>query len=187
MTVERHNAAPNRIADSGTLPLPHLSNLQHLLVFRHEDFGLQTSACRTDAASGLRGGRWRFNPELRNRNGSARVPRARSGVAPELRRSNQNLGEVEKFVGRNFRRDAENHTPEACATKNLPARLVSISELGLNPRRLPVSCCWRSSAIAAGVRRAGRFRPATPARRRGRSEAIGARCSRSGNCAGHHC
>ena len=69
-----------------------------------------------------------IEPEPRNRNGSARVPRARSGVAPELRRSNQNSGEVEKFVGRNFRRDAENHTPEACATKNLPARLVSISE-----------------------------------------------------------
>ena len=45
--------------------------------------------------------------------------------------TNQKLGGVENFVGRNFRRDAENHTPEACATKNLPARLVSIFGLGL--------------------------------------------------------
>ena len=49
--------------------------------------------------------------------GSARVPRASSGVAPELL-SIHSAGQQggEKLVEQSFRRDAENHTPEACAT-----------------------------------------------------------------------
>jgi ATP-dependent helicase HrpB len=45
--------------------------------------------------------------------GSARVPRAESGVAPDSRKSNMPAGE--KLVQRDFRRDAENDTPEARA------------------------------------------------------------------------
>ena len=52
--------------------------------------------------------------------GSARLPRASAGVAPEL--SSHHLpaiGGGKKLAGRSFRRDAENHTPEACAPRNL--------------------------------------------------------------------
>jgi hypothetical protein len=42
--------------------------------------------------------------------GSARVPRAESGVAPDSLKT-----QTEKIVGQSFRRDAENRTPEACA------------------------------------------------------------------------
>ena len=44
--------------------------------------------------------------------GSARVPRAESGVAPD---SSKTQTSAEKLVEQGFRRDAENHTPEACA------------------------------------------------------------------------
>jgi hypothetical protein len=49
--------------------------------------------------------------------GSTRVPRVSSGVAPELSSHQLNVFTIEeKLVERSFRRDAENHTPEACAT-----------------------------------------------------------------------
>ena len=60
-----------------------------------------------------------------------------------FQRTHQNFGGVENLVGSNFRCDTENHTPEACATKNLPARLVSISEFGLNAA-LNTPCLMRS-------------------------------------------
>src|ERR1039458_1033375 len=64
--------------------------------------------------------------------GSARVPRASSGVAPELLpHTLPGISRREKFAGRCFRRDAENHTPEACAPRNTPLRPFSISEFGL--------------------------------------------------------
>src|ERR1017187_4206327 len=68
--------------------------------------------------------------------GSARVPRASSGVAPEL--SSHTLPGIsgrEKFAGRCFRRDAENHTPEACAPRDTPLRPFSTSEFGFNLNR----------------------------------------------------
>src|ERR1039458_1939500 len=73
-----------------------------------------------------------LNPNSEAGMGSARVPRASSGVAPEL--SSHTLPGIsrrEKFVGRCFRRDAENHTPEACAPQNTPLCPFSISEFGL--------------------------------------------------------
>ena len=48
--------------------------------------------------------------------GSARVPRASSGVAPELWSPTiSGISGGKKFAGRDFRRDAENHPPEAYA------------------------------------------------------------------------
>src|ERR1017187_7251373 len=64
--------------------------------------------------------------------GSARVRRPSSGVAPEL--SSHTLPGIsgrEWFAGPCFRRDAENHTPEACAPRNTPLRPFSTSEFGL--------------------------------------------------------
>ena len=64
--------------------------------------------------------------------GSARVPRASSGVAPELpSHTLAGISRREKFAGRCFRRDAENHTPEACAPRDIPLRPFSTSEFGL--------------------------------------------------------
>jgi hypothetical protein len=81
---------------------------------------------------GFEGANVCFNPEFRNETGSARVPRASSGVAPEL--SPPILSEIssgEKFVERGFRRDAENHTPEAYAPPKPPTPLLPIPEFGL--------------------------------------------------------
>ena len=50
--------------------------------------------------------------------GSARVPRAESGVAPDS--CSTNLLELQSF-----RRDAENRTPEACAPKTFRAAALS--------------------------------------------------------------
>jgi hypothetical protein len=52
--------------------------------------------------------------------GRARVSRADSGVPPGLSLHHL-LGTdgIRKFAGRGFRRDAENHTPEACAPPEL--------------------------------------------------------------------
>jgi hypothetical protein len=76
----------------------------------------------------------RLNPTAKVKMGSARLWRASSGVPPEL--SSHHLpeaGGVRKCAGRSFRRDAENHTPEACAPRNVAWRPVSISEFGLPP------------------------------------------------------
>ena len=55
--------------------------------------------------------------------GSARVPRAGSGVAPEPPSSIiPEISTGENFVGRSFRRNAENHTRDACAPQ--PPRLT---------------------------------------------------------------
>src|SRR5208282_4410414 len=53
-------------------------------------------------------------------NGGTRVPRVASGVAPDD--SLKPILLAETAEERNFRRDAENHTPEACATRNFPPR-----------------------------------------------------------------
>jgi alanyl-tRNA synthetase len=53
-----------------------------------------------------------FNEEVATLSGSARVPRAVSGVAPETS-SSQTFSE--KLVGQTARRDASQSTPEACA------------------------------------------------------------------------
>ena len=73
-----------------------------------------------------------FSPNSEIGLGSARVPRASSGVAPAL--SSLTIFEIlseEKFVDRRFRRDAENHTPEACAPRNATSPRYSIPEFGL--------------------------------------------------------
>jgi hypothetical protein len=58
----------------------------------------------------------RLTSNLETKMGSARVPRASSGVAPELLPpATRKFSSAENFVERCFRRDAENHTPEACA------------------------------------------------------------------------
>jgi prepilin-type N-terminal cleavage/methylation domain-containing protein len=56
------------------------------------------------------------NPNSEQGMGSACVPRASLGVAPELSsRTISELAGAKYFVGRSFRRDAENDTPEAYA------------------------------------------------------------------------
>ncbi len=77
-----------------------------------------------------------MNPKSEIRMGSARVARARSGVAPELSstQSNRWAGE-EKFVRRSFRRDAENHTPEAYAPQVTTERTAPSSEFGMKTNR----------------------------------------------------
>ncbi len=58
----------------------------------------------------------RLTANLETKMGSARVPRASSGVAPELLPpATTKFSSAENFVERCFRRDAENHTPEAYA------------------------------------------------------------------------
>jgi F1F0 ATPase subunit 2 len=58
----------------------------------------------------------RLTSNLETKMGSARVPRASSGVAPELLPPEvSKISRAENFVERCFRRDAENHTPEARA------------------------------------------------------------------------
>ena len=71
--------------------------------------------------------------------GSARVPRASSGVAPEL--ASPHLPGImggEKLVEPGFRRDAENHTPEARAPRNPKVRPMSVSQFGSKCRGLVV-------------------------------------------------
>src|ERR1017187_109015 len=71
--------------------------------------------------------------------GSARVPRASSGVAPEL--ASPHLPGImggEKLVEPGFRRDAENHTPEARAPRNPRVRPMSVSQFGSKCRGLVV-------------------------------------------------
>src|ERR1035437_4597152 len=64
--------------------------------------------------------------------GSARVPRASSGVAPELlSHTLPGISGAKKFARRIFRRDAEKHVPEARAPQNAPPNPPSISEFGL--------------------------------------------------------
>ena len=70
--------------------------------------------------------------------GSARVPRASSGVAPEPL--------ADKFlnlVERNFRRDAENHRPEACAPhesahKHVTGEAIYTDDIGARKKMLEV-------------------------------------------------
>jgi F1F0 ATPase subunit 2 len=58
----------------------------------------------------------RLTANFETKMGSARVPRASSGVAPELLPpAMSEISRAENFVERCFRRDAENHTPEARA------------------------------------------------------------------------
>jgi hypothetical protein len=87
-----------------------------------------------------------FNPNSEVGMGSARVARASSGVAPELlSHTTSGLLGATKFVGRCFRRDAENHTPEACAPQNAPSLPSPTSEFGFKTRfseakKLPWRC-----------------------------------------------
>jgi L-fuconolactonase len=63
------------------------------------------------------GPRLNANPETGP--GRARVSRASPGVAPELSSHTiPVLDRTKNFVGRRFRRDAENHMPEACAPQS---------------------------------------------------------------------
>ncbi len=58
----------------------------------------------------------RLTSNFEKKIGSARVSRASSGVAPELLPpAMSKISRAENFVERCFRRDAENHTPEARA------------------------------------------------------------------------
>src|ERR1017187_8477806 len=82
--------------------------------------------------------------------GSARVPRASSGVAPELpSHTLAGISRSEKFTGRCFRHDAENLTPEACAPRNTPWRPFSTSEFGLNGFSFPVRAAAQSLSLFA--------------------------------------
>ena len=72
-----------------------------------------------------------LNPNSAVEMGSARLRRASSGVVPEL--SPHHLPSIcggKKFAGRSFRRDAENHTPEACAPRDFGLCSVSTLEIG---------------------------------------------------------
>jgi hypothetical protein len=61
-----------------------------------------------------------------------RVPSRGIGLGFESYPTIPGISGAKKFAGRGFRRDAENHPPEACAPRNAPARPSSISEFGLN-------------------------------------------------------
>src|ERR1035437_1305068 len=62
--------------------------------------------------------------------GSARVSRARSGVAPELwPPAIPGISGAKKFAGRGFRRDAEKHTPEAVCSPERPN--ASVFDFGI--------------------------------------------------------
>jgi len=76
--------------------------------------------------------------------GSARVPRAESGVAPDSSKKQTDL--IEKPGEKSFRRDAENGTPEACAPPNgnfipMKAALAIVGE----PTRLQVVTAHKGS------------------------------------------
>src|ERR1017187_8131105 len=95
----------------------------------------------------------RVKSEFRNGKGSARVPRASSGVAPELSSPTlPGISRKEKFAGRCFRRDAENYTPEACAPRNTPLRPLLISEFGLSGAESRHARRCAGEASRAGVR-----------------------------------
>jgi hypothetical protein len=87
------------------------------------------SACRPDIL------RWSQIAPIgsEKENGSARVTRASSGVAPGLlTHLLPGFYGGKKFVEQRFRRDAENHTPEAYAPLTLPSRPLPISQFGFN-------------------------------------------------------
>ena len=64
--------------------------------------------------------------------GSARLRRASSGVAPELSfHTIFGIPGAKKFAGRCFRRDAENHMPEACAPQTSPLLPYLMAVFGL--------------------------------------------------------
>ena len=76
----------------------------------------------------------RLTSNLETRMGSARVPRASSGVAPEfLSPAIPGLSSAEKSEGLCFRRRAENHTPEACAPQPLEHHGSPAMEAGHAP------------------------------------------------------
>jgi len=76
----------------------------------------------------------RLTSNFETRMGSARVPRASSGVAPELLSpAIPGLSSAEKSEGLCFRRGAENHTPEACAPQPLEHHGSSAMEAGHAP------------------------------------------------------
>src|ERR1017187_4475008 len=63
--------------------------------------------------------------------GSARVPRASSGVAPELSSSIiSGISTAKNFAGRGFWRDAKNHTRDACAPRH-SSRVTRHREQGI--------------------------------------------------------
>ena len=83
-----------------------------------------------------------MNPNAENAIGSARLWRASSGVAPEVSSHTiLGLSRARNFVRRGFRRDAENHTPEARAPQNGPPFPPPTSEFGMirtsSPRPSP--------------------------------------------------
>src|ERR1039458_2744889 len=98
-TQRKHDAA--QVWPHGSIPLDILKNLGLSQQDQGVDGVLQT----------LLG---QFNPD--SEMGSARVPRVSSGVTPELTTATvSKLSDGEQLAERGFRRDAENHTPEAYA------------------------------------------------------------------------
>src|ERR1039458_1430000 len=98
-TQRKHDAA--QVWPHGSIPLDILKNLGLSQQDQGVDGVLQT----------LLG---QFNPD--SEMGSARVPRVSSGVTPELTTAIvSKLSDGEQLAERGFRRDAENHTPEAYA------------------------------------------------------------------------
>jgi len=82
-----------------------------------------------------------IKPELRELKWSARIPRASSGVAPELSTHHLIICRRQKMGGTISAR-RENHTPEACAPKSSPMRPVPPSEFGLKLFRPAFSFEW---------------------------------------------
>ncbi len=72
---------------------------------------------------------------------SARVPRAESGVAPDSDESKILSGD--KLVKRNFQRDAENNTPEACAPQ------LQITPIGRKMLAFPLHPRYARMLLAA--------------------------------------
>ena len=98
-TQRKHDAA--QVWPHGSVPLDLLKNLGLTQQDQGVDGVLQTSLGQ-------------FNPD--SEMGSARVPRVSSGVTPELTTAIvSKLSDGEQLAERGFRRDAENHTPEAYA------------------------------------------------------------------------
>jgi NAD+ synthetase len=81
------------------------------------------------------------------KNGGTRVPRVESGVAPDS--STISFDAPQKSGGRNFRRDAENDTPEACATQNdfPPREQLLFSALSLGVRDYVRKCGFKSVLV----------------------------------------
>jgi NAD+ synthase (glutamine-hydrolysing) len=79
-------------------------------------------------------------------NGGTRVPHIASGVAPDA--SIKPILSAETAEEQNFRRDAENHTPEACATHNFPPREQQLfSALSLGIRDYVRKCGFKSVLV----------------------------------------